>query len=165
MTDLLAAGSASKGHLDAVLEAIAGLEGLQADDILEGLDRVPTDLLAVLARDNPARFQASLASYARSLERAVARRHFQYADLVARRMRAIFQASRDPDIKAQALQALLIASVVLNRYAAMSVFKLLLYQIKDAEICAACRRDAARPPRLLPGSCLRPSLRATSPHP
>ncbi len=94
----------------------------------------PPDLLAVLARDSPGRFLVPLASYARSLERAVARRHFQYADLVAQRMQAVFQASRNPEIKAQALGALLIAAVVLNRYAAMTVFKKLLYQIKDAEI-------------------------------
>lgn len=49
-------------------------------------------------------------------------------------MQAVFQASRNPDVKAQALEALLIAAVLLNRYAAMAVFKMLLYQIKDAEI-------------------------------
>ena len=48
-------------------------------------------------------------------------------------MQAVFQLSRDPAIKAQALGALLIAAVVLNRYAAMAIFKRLLFQIQDAE--------------------------------
>jgi eukaryotic-like serine/threonine-protein kinase len=134
VNNLLAKGSPRKEHEHAFLEAIAGLERLPDDEILDGLDRVPTELLAMLARDNPTRFQAPLAGYARSLERSVARRHYNYADFVARRMQAVFQASRNPDIKAQALEALLIAAVVLNRYAAMAVFKLLLYQIKEAEI-------------------------------
>ena len=127
-------GPPRAAHQHAILEAIADLQRLKDDDLLDGLDRVPTDLLSVLAHDNPTQFLAPLTSYARSLERAVARRHFHYADLVARRMQAVFQASRNPDVKAQALEALLIAAVLLNRYAAMAVFKMLLYQIKDAEI-------------------------------
>ena len=43
------------------------------------------------------------------------------------------QASRDPELKTLALQAILVAAVVLNRYAAMAAFRLLLYQIQDAE--------------------------------
>jgi len=127
-------GPERRRHQHAILDALAGLDRLQDDEVIDGLDRVPTDLLAMLARDNPARFLAPLASYARSLERAVGRRHFHYADLVARRMQAVFRASRNPDVKAQALEALLIAAIVLNRYAAMAVFKMLLYKINDVEI-------------------------------
>jgi serine/threonine protein kinase len=127
-------GPARQQHQLAMLDALAGLDRLQDDAVIEGFDRVPTNLLAMLARTNPTRFLAPLSSYARSLERAVARRDFHYADLVARRMQSVFQASRKPDVKAQALEALLIAAVVLNRYAAMAVFKMLLYQVNDAEI-------------------------------
>jgi hypothetical protein len=134
MDNLPATGPERQLGQQAVLEAIAGLDRLQDDEVIDGLDRVPTELLAMLARDNPARFLAPLSSYARSLERAVARRHFHYADLVARRMQAVFQASPSPDVKAQALEALLIAAIVLNRYAAMAVFKTLLYQVKHAEL-------------------------------
>ena len=67
------------------------------------------------------------------LERAVARRHFQYADVVARRMQAVFRGVPKSRHQALALEALLTAAVLLNRYAAMTVFKRLLYQIKDAE--------------------------------
>ncbi len=134
MDNLPATGPERQRHLQAVLDAIAGLDRLPDDQVVDGLDRVPIDLLAMLARDHPARFLAPLSSYARSLERVAASRHFPYADLVARRMQAVFEASRSPDVKAQALEALLIAAIVLNRYAAMAVFKMLLYQIKDAEL-------------------------------
>jgi hypothetical protein len=70
-------------------------------------------------------------AYARSLELGISRRHFGYADLVARRMTAVVQSSRDPEAKTWALRAVLVAAVVLNRYAAMDALKRLLNQIRD----------------------------------
>ena len=130
---LAEAGVPGEASGQAILEALAGLDWVQEDDFLEGFDRVPVNVLASLAHDNPTRLFMLLSSYAQNLERAAAHRHFHYADLVARRMQAVFQLSRDPAIKAQALGALLIAAVVLNRYAAMAIFKRLLFQIQDAE--------------------------------
>ncbi len=119
---------------NAMLDALADLDRLTDDELIDALDRVPIHVLVGLARESPTLLLPTLASYARSLERTVARRHFDYADLVARRMQAIFQGTRHPDIRALALQALLIAAVALNRYAAMAVFKKLLYQIDGAEL-------------------------------
>ncbi len=48
-------------------------------------------------------------------------------------MRMIVQAAGSPEIIAAALQALLVAAVALNRYAAMAVLKQLLYQIRGLE--------------------------------
>ena len=49
-------------------------------------------------------------------------------------MKAVAQASRSPEVITAALKALLIASVVLNRYAAMAVLRRLLVQIHDVRI-------------------------------
>jgi serine/threonine protein kinase len=114
-----------------ILEALADLDRLDPASILDAFDRVPTEVLAGLARDRPAQFLGPLKSYARGLEREVSRRHFQYADLVARRMGTVIHESRDPEVRARALQAILVAAVVLNRYAAMAVFKRLLCQVHD----------------------------------
>jgi eukaryotic-like serine/threonine-protein kinase len=116
-----------------ILAALADLDGLDPVAILDAFDRVPTDVLAGLAGERPAQFLAPLKAYAHGLEQVASRLHVNYADFVARRMKAIVQTSRDPEVKTRALQAILVVAVVLNRYAAMAVIKLLLYQIKDAE--------------------------------
>jgi serine/threonine protein kinase len=114
-----------------ILEALASLDGLDPASILDAFDRVPTGVLVELARDRPERFLGPLKAYARGLEREASRRHFQYADLVARRMSPIVKEGRDPEVRALALQAVLVAAVVLNRYAAMAVVKRLLSEIRD----------------------------------
>jgi hypothetical protein len=114
-----------------ILEALADLDRLDPASILDAFDRVPTEVLAGLARDRPSRFLGPLRAYAASLEREASRRHFRYADLVARRMSLVIQEGRDPEVRARAMQAILVAAVVLNRYAAMAVVKRRLYEIHD----------------------------------
>jgi serine/threonine protein kinase len=115
-----------------ILAALADLDGLDPASVLDAFDRVPASILAGLASERPAQLLLPLKAYAHALEREASRRHFHYADQVARRMTEVFRASRDPEIRARVLQAMLVAAVVLNRYAAMAVVKQLLYEIKDA---------------------------------
>jgi hypothetical protein len=128
---LVGAGLDRGEYRTEILEALAELGGLESASILDAFDRVPTGVLAGLARDRPARFLGPLKAYARGLEREASHRHFDYADLVARRMSSVFQATRDPEVTARSLQAILVAAVVLNRYSAMAVVKRLLYEIQD----------------------------------
>ena len=66
-----------------ILWAMADLDGLEPAAVLDAFDRVPIDVLEALARERPAQFVSPLKAYALSLEQAAARRHFNYADLVA----------------------------------------------------------------------------------
>lgn len=113
-----------------VLEALSQLEGLTAGAVLDGFDLVPTHLLVTLSRDQPRWLLGPLALYAQSLRRAAARRPFDYADRVAERMRAVFLGTTNDALAVQALRALLVAAVALNRYAAMGVLRQLLYQVR-----------------------------------
>ncbi len=119
---------------EAILDALSGLAALEADEAIDVFDRLPTDVLTNLARDSRAGLLTPLLAYVKALERAAARRHFDYADKVAARMVAVFRASRNPEIKVRALQSLLVAAVELNRYAAMTAFKRLLYPIRGADL-------------------------------
>ena len=121
-------------HNDAMVDALSGLAALEADEVIDIFDRLPTGVLTALARDPRAGLLAPLLVYAKALERAAARRRFDYADRVAVRMEAVFQASGNPEIKARALQSLLVVAVVLNRYSAMAAFKRLLYSIRGADL-------------------------------
>ena len=83
-----------------ILWALADLDGLEPAEVLDAFDRVPTEVLDSLAQERPAQLLAPLKTYARSLEQAASRRHFNYADLVTRRMKAVIQASAIPSSRA-----------------------------------------------------------------
>ena len=117
-----------------ILAALADLDRLEPAEALGVFDSVPTGLLARMGRERPVLFVSPLNTYARSVEHVSSRRHYEYADFVARRMKAVVQASAQPRGDHGVLKALLIASVVLNRYAAMAVLKRLLVQIDDVRI-------------------------------
>ena len=103
----------------------------------------PTQVLTALARDPRGGLASPLRAYAMALEEAAPRRHFDYADKVAARMEAVFQAARSPEIKVLAIQSLLVAAVVLNRYAAMSAFKRLLTRFTARTCRSPWRRCSA----------------------
>ena len=131
---LLEAGLYHGEFQQEILAALADLDRLEPAEVLGVFDSVPTGLLARLGRERPVLFVSPLCTYARSVEHASSRRHFEYADFVARRMKAVVQASRSPEVITASLKAILIASVVLNRYAAMAVLRRLLVQIHDVRI-------------------------------
>ena len=94
---------------------------------IDVFDRLPIHVLTALAGDPRADLLVPLLAYATALEHAAPRRHFDYADKVAVRMEAVFQAAREPRDQGLRPPGLLVAAVALNRYAAMAAFKRLLY--------------------------------------
>ena len=119
---------------EAMLDSLSGLAALAADEVIDVFDRLPGIVLTSMARAPRAGLLAPLLAYAKALERAAGRRQFDYADWVAARMEAIFHAPTYPEIKVRALQCILVAAVALNRYAAMAVFKRLLYSVRGADL-------------------------------
>jgi serine/threonine protein kinase len=117
-----------------LLDALAGLERLDADEALDAFDGLPSEVLAALAREDPERFLPPLRAYVKAVEQTAARRDFAYADRLAARVRTLVHVSPAPEITAWALEALLIAAVTLNRYSAMAVLRSLLYEIRRADV-------------------------------
>jgi serine/threonine protein kinase len=127
-------GVSLREHKDDLLDALARIDRLEPDAAIDAFDRLPREILAGLAKQDAGRLLGPLRVYTRAIEQTAARRPFAYADHVARRVQALMQATSDPEILACALEALLIASVALNRYSAMASFKSLLYEVRRAEV-------------------------------
>lgn len=98
---------------------------------LEQFDRLPPDILSVMARRLPAELTSVLDVYKTAIEEEVGELVFAYAETVARKMRAIY-VSGNTDLKVLAMRTTMIAAVRLNRYAAMEVFDAMLVQVKDS---------------------------------
>lgn len=102
--------------------------------VLASFERIPDRLLPFIAQDYGAEFLPILEEFARALQAKAARCDFAYADIVARRMRSVFRHARHDTLKCVALQAMLIASVALNRFAAITVFNRLLIGVKGCDL-------------------------------
>ncbi len=131
---LLRRGEHDPGLLREVLALLANLDRAEPAAAIEAFDRIPDGLLPALAGALPEDLLPVLRSYCEALRSRVSRANFGYADAVARRMRAIFSASRHAEVKTVALQATLIAAVELNRFAAMGVFNRLLLAVRTADL-------------------------------
>jgi eukaryotic-like serine/threonine-protein kinase len=101
---------------------------------IASFDRIPHDLLPVMAREFAGEFLPLLKVYAEAIAARVASFNFAYADAVARRMRVVFAATRHRAVQTVALQATLIAAVALNRFAAMDVFNSLLRSVQTVDL-------------------------------
>lgn len=99
---------------------------------LEQFDRLPLDILGVMARQLPEQFASVLATYCTAIEEEVGGYMFEYAELIAEKMKAIHGVG-NTDLKVFAMKATMIAAVRLNRYAAMEVFDAMLVQINDSK--------------------------------
>ncbi len=101
---------------------------------LELVDRLPQQILpnaATLAAND---FRPVLKAYVQALDDAVGNQAFPYADSVAKRMRIIYESTDDTDIRTLALEAVLVASVRLNRFSAMGIFdRMLLLVTSDSD--------------------------------
>jgi serine/threonine protein kinase len=116
-----------------ILALLAPLNRLEPSAAIERFDRLPEGLLPVLAGEFAAEFLPVVRAYASAVRAKVASFPFRYADRLARRMRVVFLATRDPGLKATALQATLVAAVELNRFAAMHVFNRMLMAVATVE--------------------------------
>jgi serine/threonine protein kinase len=127
-------GSAADGGSgDDLLEVLTLADRLPPGDVLDAFDSVPVGVLARLGKESGGRLRSLLRLYCRCLESASGRKGFEYADLVARRMRGLIAAAPTPGTVAPAIEAILIVAVALNRYSAMAELRQALYQVRDVE--------------------------------
>jgi hypothetical protein len=146
--DLLRRREYKSENLRSILALLTQAGRTERDAAIESFDRIPHDLLPVLATEFAGEFLPLLKAYAEAIAARGGRFHFAYADDVARRMRVVFATSRNRAVQTVALRALLIAAVELNRFAAMDVFNSLLRGVKAVDlalpIAEMLRDDAAR---------------------
>jgi len=116
-----------------LLALLAPLDRLDPATAIERFDRLPDDLLPVMAAGYAPEFYPVLRAYTAALPARVGGFRFAYADGLARRMRRVFAATGHAGILTLALEATLIAAVALNRFAAMDAFNRLLMSVKRVE--------------------------------
>lgn len=117
------------------------------DDYIQKVEKIPSELLGVMSSALPAKLFPAIVIYKDAIEELISNYGFSYAENVAYRMKSIFINSIDNQLKILAMQVALIASVSLNRYAAMEIFDSMLLSItdvQDANLTAYMLRDNMR---------------------
>jgi hypothetical protein len=117
-----------------ILALLSTPDRLRPAAAIERFDRLPDALLPLMVAEFPADFLPVLRDFAAALRVQVATFPFSYADRLARRMRRVFLAARNAEVKATALQVTLLAAVELNRFAAMDAFNRLLTTVRSVEV-------------------------------
>lgn len=111
-------------------------------------DMIPNSILEVIPAILPDRLARLLEEYVRCLESSARDCAFPYAERVAKRCKAIFEASaKHPKVRALCLEALLIAATELNRFAAVDVLQKLLAEVQEDEEAWLVRAAMLRHPK------------------
>lgn len=113
---------------------ILTLPAVRADtkQYLQMFDQIPVAILEVLAESHAEDLHPVLEGYVAAIDREIGGRSFSYAETVAKKMNAIFAASgATAELKALSVEAVLLAAVRLNRFAAMNSFNEMLAAIRD----------------------------------
>ena len=119
---------------------ILGNDGVQrdAEQFLELFDSIPDQILGVMAESFSIQLESVLEHYVQVIDDTVGGRSFSYAEAVARRMKVIFGATEAPPVlNGLAIEAVLIAAVQLNRFAAMNSFGAMLTSIDEDSVAAS----------------------------
>lgn len=130
---LIESGKYDVKNCEAILETLPQLAG-DSGIYTEQFERVPKDLLRVMADTMPHLLERPLELYCNAVEDVVGGYNFAHAEIVADRMSSIFNGAAGATLKITALKATLIAAVKLGRYAAMEVFDRMISSINSPDI-------------------------------
>lgn len=141
--------SADEWDADAAQLMCQALRGLRDEPraLTDEFELIPPDLLAAVATQLPSAMTDSLDAYGDALNEIASSMAWSYAETVADRMFGLMKVTKDPDVRARAVRATLIAASDLGRFAALDTFeKMLRYIKKDAtaRAVAAVLRDEAK---------------------
>jgi tRNA A-37 threonylcarbamoyl transferase component Bud32 len=100
-------------------------------DVIARFELIPNQLLTALAEKGGPGVEELVLAYVRAVKAAISGYGFEHAEVVAERMRRVFNATGEPALKAAAVEATLVAAVERNRYAAMEVFDQLLVRVTE----------------------------------
>jgi eukaryotic-like serine/threonine-protein kinase len=107
----------------------------QADGVagLTAFDEIPDTLWPIISARLPNELLTILRHYVPKIEVDGGSFGFSYAEVVARKMRAIFETTTNADIRTMALEATLMAAAINHRFAAMEVFNRMLRAVTPGE--------------------------------
>ncbi len=124
--------------------ALPAVRGV-ADQYLELFDQIPSEILELLAESHGDDLLPVLEGYVEAIDQVVGGRGFSYAETVAEKMNLIASASgANAEIKALCIEAVLLAAVRLNRFAAMNSFNEMIAAVKDDAAAMAVREALTR---------------------
>jgi len=105
-----------------------------SEPYMEQFERIRSGLLQIMARRTPQQLERPLEKYCEAVEDVIGGFNFSHAEIVAKKMKVIFDATDSPRLKVLALRATMIAAVKLNRFAAMEIYDQMLLSIKSPEV-------------------------------
>jgi len=100
--------------------------------VIERFERIPENLISVLASDHPAEAETLVRAYRDAVDAAMGRYSFEHAEIVATKMRLVFNAAATTALKVLSIETTLAAAVALNRWAAMEVFDSMLMAVMSS---------------------------------
>lgn len=130
---LLESGKYDARNCEAILETIPQVTE-DGELYIEQFERIPKELLRVMADTVPHLLERPLDIYCKAVEDVIGGYNFSHAEVVADRMSSVFSGAANATLKVAALKATLIAAVKLSRYAAMDVFDRLLTSVNSPDI-------------------------------
>lgn len=120
-------------------QAFGYLGKLFIDDLRSGLiqfDRLDDDVLVLGAQHTTDEITEVLKAYIKALNDLPSGTSFSYAEVVAKKMRGVFNNTQNAELRTLSLEATLVAAVHRHRFAAMDVFNSMLKQVKEDESLA-----------------------------
>lgn len=130
---LLESGRYEANNCEAILEVLPHLAA-DSEIYIEQFERVPRELLRVMADTMPQLLERPLELYCAAVEDVIGSYNFAHAEIVAERMGSVFNGASMPALKVLALKATLIAAVKLSRYAAMEAFDRMLTAVGTPDV-------------------------------
>ncbi len=136
--ELAGHGQYDKTVIENIIATIAMVEKNE-DMFFDFIDRLPKDVVKKIVIDFGDQFQRIFYVYANGIMSYLSnnRLGFEYAETIAKLMRAIFESSKQLEIKRDSLKINLLTSIYFNRYYAMGVFDDLLVSVKDDQEAAS----------------------------
>lgn len=125
----------SSENLEKLLELIAQMTE-DNNFYIEQFERIPSRLLRIMARRAPQQLERPLGKYCDAVEDVIGNYAFSHAETVAKKMKAIFDASDIAALKVLALKTTMIAAVRLHRFAAMEVYDQMLQAVTTPDVAA-----------------------------
>jgi serine/threonine protein kinase len=160
--ELLKQRQYERGNIESMLGILSNGASLSDETTLVLFRMIPLALLPHMANEFPDELARCLLRYIESLKKLVRSKSFEYAELVADRMKVIFKATDNVELRRLSLLATLVAAVDLHRFAAMDIFNEMIVNLTadDAVPVAESLREYADRYKVVAGAVSRDKLNA-----
>lgn len=129
---LLKSGRYKKDNLESLIPSVLRFRE-NSDVLTKQFERLPDELLTVMARNLASEMQGLLEVYNSAVDEVLSDRGLPYGEYVGKKMKNIFDNTDDARLKALAIKITLVVAVRLNRYAAMEILDVMIARIERPE--------------------------------